>query len=348
MSHKLDRAYAYTVSPQKSRWSTSVGTVGGGLAITQGLRDVIAAAYERVATKELSSVDFRLDANRTNPVRDEVLKLSFGRAQRPRAAGAALAERLSSTMDGRSNEALLLVVVESAISDRGLRRISLLVLPRENVVQLERSGKNDDVRLNLLADAFSTASHLRKFARMSGSEGRTQFLSVEVLDLQQFSRNRVTADFWVDSFLEAQPRLDSATGTRYLVSGLQRALQSAPDELKDAAFGAMLKATASRTQKTSLAAFAASELPEELHDAFFGPVENDAARRAVFDIDTPAVRTALGRRIFTGADGVVVSAPAATVGKSVEIDAEGEQRKISYRGTIEKERFGVEKREAAE
>jgi uncharacterized protein (DUF2267 family) len=203
------------------------------------------------------------------------------------------------------------------------------------VIQLK--GKTEDLLLQLLQDAFSTGSALRKLARLEGHESKTQFLSVEVLDLQLTSKQKSVADFWVEEFLEAKPRLDSATGTRYLVAALQRAFDAAPDDNREAVFAAMLKAGAGAVSKTSLTKYA-SELPKEFHAAYFRGIDNVELRQAVFDIDRSVLKTELRRLVITSKDGVIISAPAETVGKSVEMTRRGKERVVRYSGIVEKER----------
>jgi hypothetical protein len=329
----LQRVYAFTVTPQRGAAEDGVVVpTGGSVKLTPGLREVVENAFSKVAKSILTTVDFSFDANRANPVREEILAIAFGATQTPRAAAARLASRLAQTMDNRSHSALLLLAVEA---DGASRRVSLLVLPREDVVQLH--GSDEEVLLDLLRNAFSTGSGLRKVARVSGHNSRTQFLSVEVLDLQLTSNHKTTADFWVRNFLEALPRVDAATGSKHLAAALQRAFDAADEDDRDAVFAAMFKASSGAVTRTSLARFA-EELPDGLQDAFFRGVATDEMRRTVFTVDRTVMKECISRRIFTTKDGVVISAPTDTVGKSVEVKKRGNLRVVSYSGAVEKER----------
>lgn len=335
----LHRVYAFSVVPQRSVDDDARGVPeGGSVAITQPLREVIQAAFDKVTRGVLTTVDFELDDSRGNVVRDDVIQVAFGATKAPGAAAARLASRLARTMDNRSSAALLVVVVED---DTPKRRVSLVVLPREDVVQLGRG--DEEVLINVLRDAFSTGSQLRKLARLEGHHARTQFLSAEVLDLQLASAKKSTADFWIRTFLEARPRVDSQTGSRFLAAALQRAFDASSADDRDAVAAAMLKARSGSVKSTSLDRFASGELPESVHSPYFGKNANEL-NRAIFVVDRAVMQEHLARYVFTGADGVVISAPAETIGKSLEIESRGQSRVVSYRGTVEKERVTRDKR----
>ncbi|HEX8107860.1 MAG TPA: hypothetical protein VF516_09015, partial [Kofleriaceae bacterium] len=226
----IQRIYAFAVTPQRGATGEAlVDPEGGPVTPTVALREVIANAFSKIARGILTTVDFDLDENRTNVVRDDVIAIAFGATQTPRAAAFRLATRLAQTMDNRSHAALLVIVVEH---DDPKRRVSLLVFPREDVIQLGRQA--DEVLLNLLRNAFSTGSGLRKLARLEGHQSRTQFLSAEVLDFQLASAHKTTADFWIKTFLDAKPRIDSQTGSRQLAAALQRTFDASSDDDRDA------------------------------------------------------------------------------------------------------------------
>ena len=340
-SYALQRVYAFTVIPQRGVSDDALDApTGGPVAITPGLREIITIAFDKIARGVRTTVDFDLDGDRSNVVRDDIVAIAFGATKTPGAAAARLAARLAQTMDNRSHAALLVVVVEE---DGSKRRISLVVLPREDVVQLGR--RSEEVLLNVLRDAFSTGSHMRKLARLEGHHSKTQFLSAEVLDFQLASAHKTIADFWIRSFLTARPRIDAQTGSRQLAGALQRAFEAAGDDERDAVAAAMLKARGGTVRTTSLEKFS-DELPESLHDAFFRGTDNEELVRAVFTVDRAVMQETLARFVFTGADGVIVSAPAEAVGKSVEVEKRGDARFVSYRGEVEKERVARDRRAA--
>lgn len=329
----LQRVYAYTVRPQRCiDKSELVPPSGGAVKITQGLRGVISAAFAKVQTKILTAVDFDISATREHLVREDLMTIAFGATQAPKTAATRMATRLSVAMDNRSGDALLLITVEV---EAPKHRVSMLVLPREDVVQM--NGKStEEVLLNLLRDAFSTGSALRKFARVEGHESRTQFLTAEIIDLQLTVANKEGADFWVKEFLMARLRMNSESGSRKLVAALRRAFEAASEHNRDAAFAAMLKAGSGIVKRTSLIKYA-EELPAELHSAYFHGIE-DEVQRTAFDVNQDVMRDNLGRRIFEAKDGVIISAPAETVGQTVRIQADAQARLVKYEGVIKKER----------
>jgi len=338
----LDRVYAFSVTPQRGIDEADVAAPSGGsVRITNALRQVVDRAFEKVSATALTTVDFDFDGLRNNEVRDQVMTVAFGATQAPRTAASRLARRLSATMDNRSRSALLLVTIET---DDPKRRVSMLLLPREDVIQL--GGSNEELLLTLLNDAFSTGSGLRKVARMHGHNNKSQFLSAEVLDLQLMSGQKSVADFWIREFLKARPRLDSETGSRHLAVAIQRAFDAAPENDRDAAIAAIFKASSGRVAKTSLAKFA-DELPTELHEAYFRGLADGELRRTAFDVDRTIVKTILAQWMITTKDGVVIYAPADTIGKAVQVTQSGAKRTVKYSGTIDKERVVRGRRGAA-
>jgi hypothetical protein len=196
----LDRVYAYTVTPQRTvEEASQIDPKGGPVHIDASLRKMVSTSVQRIGASALSTVDFDIEADRSNPVRDDVMITAFGNTQAPRAATESLAAHLSATMDNRSHVALLLVIVER---EDDSRRVSLLMLPREGDVLLMKQRPSEaEVILNVLRDAFAAGSELRKLARLAGHESRTQFLSAEVLDFQLASQQKNVADFWIERFL---------------------------------------------------------------------------------------------------------------------------------------------------
>lgn len=336
----LQRVYAFAVTPQRRTADDDrVEPEGGAVKLTHALRDVIGNAFDKIGRGTLATVDFELGSDRAHVVRDEVMAVAFGATKTPRAAAARLATRLADTMDNRSHAALLVVAVET---DDPKRRISLLVLPREDVIQLG-GASSDEYLLNVLRDAFSTGSGLRKLARAQGHDSQTQFLSAEVLDFQLASAKRITADFWIQSFLGAKPRIDSPNGSRQLAAALQRAFDAADQDNRDAVFAAMFKASSGTVTRTSLVNYS-DNVPEALHEQFFRGVPDEVSR-SLFAVDRGIMKENLARRIITTEHGVIISAPTDAVGKSVEVKQRGQLRVVSYTGAIEKERIARARRD---
>lgn len=330
----LQRVYAYSVRPQRCvDKSELIPPTGGTVKVTPALRGLITAAFAKVQSRILTSVDFEFSADRQHAVREDLMTIAFGATQAPKTAASRLATRLSEAMDKRSGDALLLLAVEA---DSPKQRVSLLLLPREDVVQMN-GRTTEEVLLNLLQDAFSTASSLRKFARVEGHNSRTQFLSAEILDLQLTLPSKDGADFWVKEFLEARLRMNSDSGSRKLVAALRRAFDAASENNREAAFAAMLKASSGMVKTTSLVKYA-EELPDILHEPFFHGVD-DEVRRTAFEVNPQVMRENLGRRIFEAKDGVIISAPSEAVGDIVQIKVARQERIVKYEGVIKKERM---------
>jgi hypothetical protein len=332
----LLRVYAYPVLQQRGVGAEDfVQPIGGAVRLTAGLQELVATAFKKVESGVLTSVDFDISADRQHVIREDLLTVAFGLTKAPRAAAQRIAARLSASTDNRSRAGLLVLTVEADAGDVR-RRVSLLLLPREDVVQLNATS-SEDVLLELITNAFSTASELRKFARSEGHNSRTQFLSADILDLEGRSgSNGEAADFWIKDFLVARPRMSSDAGSRLLAAALRRAFDAAPENNRDATFAAMHKAGSGLVTRTTLVQYAESELPRTLHEQFFGGLADDV-RRTAFELNPQIIKEKLGRRIFETQDGVIVSAPADTVGETVHIKDRAGKRTISYVGVIKKE-----------
>ena len=223
----IHRVYAYSVMQQRHVAAADfLQPIGGTVKIAPALHELITTAFSKVKSSELTSIDFDISAEREHPVRDDIMIVAFGATNAPRFAAARIAARLSSSMDNRSRAGLLLLTVET---DGGVRRrVSLLLLPREEVVQLNGTP-SEDVLLELLREAFSTGSSLRKFAKIEGHDSRTQFLSAEVGDFQRQSNStKDVADFWIKDFLVARSRMNQERGSRLLATALRRVFVPVP------------------------------------------------------------------------------------------------------------------------
>lgn len=335
---KINRIYAFQVVPQRSATEQEVVVPDGGvLKVTASVQKIIGEAFKKITPANITSVDFTFaTADRSHPIRDEILSLGFGSSTAPKSAASRLALRLSSKMDHRSKPGLLLITVEHREQKR---EVTLLMLPRETVVSFgsEKSEK-DEYLLELLPNAFSTGSGFRKLARLEGHNNQSQFLSVEVLDLQLGSAHRSAADFWIREFLQARPRIDSKTGSKELVNGIHRACDDSKEDEFDGVFSGVFQLTSGKIKTTSLAKFS-KELPERLRPAFFRSISLGEIRTAVFDVDPTVVREGVGKRVIVAKDGVVVYAPAETIGKSVRVDHDGDSRRVRYSGEIDRERI---------
>lgn len=338
VSFKLDRLYALSVSPQRGTDETlRIAPSGGAVAVDADAEALFGTALNRVSQRQLATVVLDVDTTtRINRAREHVMQVAFGATQAPAAGARKLAATLSGEMDQRSSNGLLLVSVEKDMEHSDRRRVHLILLPEETVVRMRGNQGEHDVSLDVIRDAFSTASSLRKIARFTGHNSQTQFLTADVLDLQLMGIGRAAADFWVTDFLQAHANMNSATGTEKLALALKRSFDAATSlEDKEAVLAAILKATSGGTPVTSLSNFT-HELPPALADAFLVAADNDEVANATFAVDPGILRAKIGRRVVFGEGGVVVSAPAEEFGKSVTIEPQkGGIKNITYRGQIQ-------------
>ncbi|MCA9640470.1 MAG: hypothetical protein KC492_07220 [Myxococcales bacterium] len=327
----LQSVFAFSILQQKKIGQNDFVQPKGGLVkLTSKLEELVHAVFGQVQSNKLASVDFDFAGSPTHPLRDGLMSVAFGAPSVRQRAAEGIASRLSSRMDNRSRAGLLLATVEA---DEPARRVSLLLLPREDVMQPNSAR---DVEAELLREAFASKSSLRKFARASGHHSPTQFRSADVFD-KQHTGDRDSADYWVRDFLLARARIGPMSGSRLLSNCLRRALDAAVGDEREAVIGAMLKARSGLVKKTSLTAYAVAEVPENLHEPYFRGIPPEA-RRTAFMLNKGVVREQLGRRIFEAEDGVIVSAPTDAVGKTVHIEQQGQTRTLRYSGVISKER----------
>lgn len=342
-SFSLDRVYAYTVKPQKTVEDADREEPDGGvIAIDDKLQALLNDAFKRLNSRELSSVvfeGFTGGAERVHPVRDELLTIAFGTTTAPRAAAARLAGRLSIVSDERSRSSLFVVVVQRGVGE--VRRVTLFAFPREDVIQLRsnRKGAGEEQVLQAVENAFGAGSQLRKVARASGVNTKTQFLEADIFDYQHAkgAPDRSAAEFWVKNFLLAKYRIDSQTGTKILSAALRRALQASPPEQRDAVFGTMHKLGSGQTLQTSLQLIAETDIPPDLQEAFLHGVPAQVAT-AKFDISVSTIKEGLGRRVIITNDGIVVTAPTELNGTSLEVVTEKNgARRVSMNSSVKEE-----------
>ena len=345
-SFEIDRVYAYAITPQRAVDAEAREEPRGGIVpVDKAVVEIIATSFNQLRENEMSSVVFEgfEGVERTHPVRDALMAIAFGQTQAPKAAALKLAARLSSVSDERSRDSLVVVVAEK---DGDRRRVTLLVLPKENVLQLKNKSAEQTV-LRMLADAFGAGSHLRKVARAQGVNAKSQFMTVDIYDYQFRNSDRAVADFWMRNFLQARYHLDSQSGTKELSAALRRALLESPTDERDAVFGAMHKLSSGAVPQTSLQLFADTEVPQNLHDAYFRGVQPHM-RKPVFDVAVPLMKQSLGRRIIVTNDGIVVSAPNDIIGTpSIKVEtATNGARRVSVNSSVKEERVNRDRKQA--
>lgn len=331
---RLKSLFAYEVEPQQP------APQGGKVRANRALEDVLNSAYDRSPIAKAPAVTLRIDlasTARSHPIRDAAMTVAFGTPPAGLTAAAGLAARLAGATDQRSKPSLLLVSAhEVPGGPAGDRRVLLWTFPREEVFRLDVGAST---RLSLDA-AFNRESNLRKAAVLTGGNGRGDFLSAAVLDLQSGSADRAVADLWIVKFLDATMQMSKGEGTRLLA----RALRTAHDRLggnvdAQAQIHAAITGLRSsgRTRwslndvattylgPSAAAPFRAAARPEEL--------------TALFDMDTDAFDKLVQFRVFRLDNGVFVSAPFSEIGTdALQIAAKGDGRELVARGLIEEEK----------
>jgi hypothetical protein len=173
-----------------------------------------------------------------------------------------------------------------------------------------------------------------------GKQTRTGFLKGRILDSQMKESNKVVADYWMGLFLEAQPEMSSAEGSRILGGVLRAAYDSAPnDDARDQLVAAIEAIRSGPRVKWSI-----DEVINNLGDAAAGAVRraapNSATRSGLFDVDRENFMDRLRFRAFDLEGGVRVIAPIESVGQQVVVnDDDDGGRQLAVAGRVAGERL---------
>ena len=218
-----------------------------------------------------------------------------------------------------------------------MRRLHLWTFPREEALRF-RAGK--DPQIEVLTDIFSKRSHMRKGARFEGRDDRVGFLNGKAFDYQAHYSARQVADFWIVTFLGAQLEITASAGTKIVADCLRQAFERSDTAAeKDELYRATIALRASRRPRWSLKSFADEFLPSvDLRQRLLDLAPNAESRSALFDLDRAELESLIDTRIFRLEDGVMVSAPFSTVGKSVQLSGD-QNRLLRYEGKVVKEQL---------
>jgi len=331
----LTRLYAYAVAAQKGVEAPDAPS-GGALTVVGPLGPVVDRATSQAPVGSWLEVHLNVDTrdpNRGHPVRSAAIALAYGDTTAADAAADALALRLSVHMDERMKGCLLAVAVAQLT---GGRSVTLWTFPRDEALRFVASEQGAP-RVEVLQNAFSQSSNLRKAAILRGADsGATSFLTAKVADLQTGGRAE-TAAYWIDDFLHAQLSLAAGTGSIALARALKDAWESAPsDDIRDQYYSAAIAVRASTAARTSLKSFADSYLTGTAKSRFLQTRDAREHRSRQFQFDPTAFDRVANFRVLRTANGLRISAPFATADDLLEFNEieGGLRREVIARGTV--------------
>lgn len=326
---ELSRLFAYSVAPQRTT-SGSPQAPGGRVTLSKEIKDALRVNLIRARLETRTAVDFVVDqTSRTNGIRDAVIALALGRADKAEQAADALALRLAGAMDQRSAPCLFV----PAVFNEGERRwTTLWTFPRDEALQF-RQGR-EEIVIEVLTEVFSQRSQLRKAARFGGTEAvRTQFLRGHIYDLQSAHAAGEAAEFWL-KFLACQRSIGSDTGSRMLAQVVRRVHDQCSEVAdKEQLFAAVVAVRNRPNRNVSMKDFADSYLHGTPRRLFLQEIAKDPNAGSSFTFARAAFDATLQFRILGLNTGVFVSTPLSEVNASVKI-SDGPERHLSCEGTI--------------
>ena len=242
---KLVRIHAYQLSPRRTA-TTPAAVVGGKFPISAAIRNSLDDLFVKSGLASQAEVDFRPGTGTTigtHPVRQLLLRFSFGGASTAATASQQLSEKLADSMDYRSPPALLMM---TCLKNGNHRRTIMWAFPQESGFQFRSDTAG--ARIRLLKDIFSHSSRLRKAALFEGRNRRSGFVPGRIIDHQALAGRR-GADYWVDKFLECQFALSGVMGTRRLAGYMRAAHDALTSQAdKDQVFSTILAIRTSPTK----------------------------------------------------------------------------------------------------
>ena len=323
----LRRLYAFRIDPK-------VACSGDGeMTVDIKLRRSLETAYTAAKLDSAMPIQLVVDTtSRTSATRDSLLSLAFDKKSSASTTATALATRLAMAMDQRSKSCLLVVTVrgEASASDR---QIVLWTFPQDEVFRFGSSN------LDVLSDVFSRTSFLRKAAVFVGKQTRTGFLKGRVLDFQMKESNKVAADYWMGLFLEAQPEMSSAEGSRILGGVLRSAYDSAGDDAVRDQLVAVIEAIRLGPQVKWSIDQVIDNLGDVAAEAVRRAAPNPATRSGLFDVDRDNFMDRLRFRAFDLEGGIRVIAPVEAVGQQVVVNDDDGGRQLAVAGRVAAERL---------
>lgn len=315
----------------------SENPAGGKVGVTADMRDALTDTYTRSKLDKALPVNFTFAAGRSNTMRDLAMSIAFDSTRVAGAAALTTAERLLQSIDRRSKPNLL--VISTATTERaGEKQVVLWMFPSEDIFQFDSTQASVEV----LDDAFSRSSNLRKAARFTGTNTRTGFLSGRILDRQANSADRFVANFWIKEFLMADLQVGAQEGTEILA----KTLRAANDALAENPHGRSQLHLAIGTlrhhhqQRISIREFCDKYLgPGEVRGVVLDKAPNPEIVNSLFELDIDRFDTLVQYRIFELDTGVFVSAPFSEIGDSVTIEGDGTANYLEARGAVVNEKI---------
>lgn len=324
MPEQLARLFAFPVFPRQE-------PQGGSVPITPRVEQGLEEAYTRGKVNQGLAISLMVDTGtRTNDVRDALITAAFEEDRLARNAAQLMADRLADAMDLRSTAGLLILSVHG---DGATREVVLWIFPQDEAFRFERADGRE--RIELLDDIFSMSSYLRKAASFRGRNLRTGFLSGRVVDFQANAADRYVADFWVERFLQARLEMSGDEGTQLFGKAIKQAFDRLGDDVaakEELAAGISL--IRNRVQRLSLRSFADNYLTGQVAEAVIQSAPNPQAVDALFDFRPERFEEVVRFRVFHLNDGTMVTTPIGSVGETVNITEDGNERTLEARGVI--------------
>lgn len=333
----VTRLYAYAV-PSNKNLTTPAPVQGGPMTDLKTLGSVIDDATQKVRAANWLAVRLNVDAtspNRSSPYRDAVLGLAFGQKPKADASALGLAQRLAGLMDQRSPGGCLLVL--AVRTEAGGKTVTMWTFPRDPALRFRTGAGGPTVEV--LTDAFSQRSHLRKAAELKGADqGPTSFLTARAVDLISGGPGQA-ADYWVHDFLDAELSLAGDVGTAALALGLKAAWDTAGSDGEREQFRSAAVAVRASTQsRWSMQSFADSYLTDSAKARFLKTREAREHRAQKFQFKKDAFDLVINYRVFELKNGVYISAPFARADTVLDIKDTPQGKRVTASGVVKTDR----------
>jgi hypothetical protein len=323
----LRHIYAFRIVP-------GVAATGSGeMVINAKLCSSLDSAYAVAKLDSAMPINLSVDnTTRTSQTRDHLLSIGFNTKAPAAVTATQMATRLALAMDQRSKPCLFVITVRGDAKGTD-RQIVLWTFPQEEVFQFSSN-------LDVLNDVFSRSSFLRKAAVFEGKNNRAGFLAGRVLDFQLKGSHKVIADYWMGTFLEAQPQMSSSEGSRILGSVLRAAYDKVEnDGARDQLIAAVVAVRSGPRTSWSIDQVIDSYLGDVAAEAVRVAAPSPAVRSGIFDVDRDSFMERLRFRAFDLEGGVRVIAPVEAVGQQVKVSDDDGGRQLSVEGHVEDERL---------
>lgn len=320
---QLLRIHAYQLSPRRTA-TTPAAVVGGKFPVSAAIRGSLDDLFVKSGLATQAQVDFRPASGATikaHPVRQLLLKFSFGGSSTAKSASHQLSEKLADSMDYRSPPALLMM---TCLKNGNQRRTIMWAFPQESGFQFRSDTAG--ARIRLLKDIFSHSSRLRKAALFEGRNRPSGFVSGRIIDHQAIGSSGAGADYWFDKFLECQFALSGVMGTRRLAGYLRSAHESLTSQAdKDQLFSTILAIRTSPTKNWTYQRVANRFLAGAAQGEFLSRIPA-RERTLAFSFDRDEFEKRLNFRVFETQQGIYISAPFGTVGTTVKLTGQAQRR----------------------